>query len=387
MYISENDFLSTKTIVEFTLPKLHKGKKWYVDFFAYDPAIDGMRRKKYMLDRYRTHKLREEMAFILMHNLFEKLKAGWNPWTKAKKTRQYTKFDVAISRYEDYVDKAEAKNILKNKTAVDYRSRLNQLKIFLSESGTRLTYIYQFDRIFVTDFLDYLILDKDVSAKTRNNYRTWLSTFAAWLKDRQYLDTNPVEEIPMIKESEKFREQLSSEDLRRVKAYAKKYNPAFYLACLMEYYTFIRPDELRHIRIGDISITEQSVYVKPEVSKNRKGQTVALNDTVLKEMIEQHVFDHVSNEYLFGKNLTPGEEQVYVNRFRLEWKKMRDALGFPQSYQFYSLKDSGIRDLANAEGIVVARDQARHSDISVTNKYLKRPKLIHEETKHYKGEL
>lgn len=387
MYISENDFLSTKTIVEFTLPKLHKGKKWYVDFFAYDPAIDGMRRKKYMLDRYRTHKLREEMAFILMHNLFEKLKAGWNPWTKAKKTRQYTKFDVAISRYEDYVDKAEVKNILKTKTAVDYRSRLNQLKIFLSESGTRLTYIYQFDRIFVTDFLDYLILDKDVSAKTRNNYRTWLSTFAAWLKDRQYLDTNPVEEIPMIKESEKFREQLSSEDLRRVKAYAKKYNPPFYLACLMEYYTFIRPDELRHIRIGDISITEQSVYVRPDVSKNRKGQTVALNDTVLKEMIEQHVFDHVSNEYLFGKNLTPGEEQVYVNRFRLEWKKMRDALGFPQSYQFYSLKDSGIRDLANAEGIVVARDQARHSDISVTNKYLKRPKLIHEETKHYKGEL
>lgn len=155
----------------------------------------------------------------------------------------------------------------------------------------------------------------------------------------------------------------------------------------MEYYTLIRPDELRYIKIGDISITEQSVYVCPEVSKNRKGQTVALNDSVLKEMIEQHVFDHPSHEYLFGKNLTPGEEQVYVNRFRVEWKKMRDALGFPQSYQFYSLKDSGIRDLANAEGIVVARDQARHSDISVTNKYLKRPKLIHEETKHYKGEL
>ena len=116
MYIPEKDLLSTKVIVEFTLPKLHKGKKWYVDFFAYDPSIDGMRRKKYMLDRYRTHKLREEMAFILMHNLFEKLKSGWNPWTKAKKTRQYTKFDVVIERYEEYIDIAESKNILKTKT-------------------------------------------------------------------------------------------------------------------------------------------------------------------------------------------------------------------------------------------------------------------------------
>ena len=51
------------------------------------------------------------------------------------------------------------------------------------------------------------------------------------------------------------------------------------------------------------------------------------------------------------------------------------------------MKDSGIRDLANAEGIVMARDQARHSDISVTNRYLKNSRMAHDETKHFKGEL
>ena len=104
-------------------------------------------------------------------------------------------------------------------------------------------------------------------------------------------------------------------------------------------------------------------------------------------MIEQHIFDYPSQDYLFGANMTPGPQQIYVNRFRLEWNKMRKELNFPASYQFYSLKDSGIRDLANAQGIVVARDQARHSDISVTNKYLKRPKVVHEETKHFVGDL
>lgn len=55
---------------------------------------------------------------------------------------------------------------------------------------------------------------------------------------------------------------------------------------------------------------------------------------------------------------------------------------------FYSLKDSGIRDLANAAGIVVARDQARHADISTTNKYLQGKSLtVHEETKHFVGRL
>ncbi|MDM8337199.1 integrase, partial [Mediterranea massiliensis] len=68
--------------------------------------------------------------------------------------------------------------------------------------------------------------------------------------------------------------------------------------------------------------------------------------------------------------------------------KVRAALHWPDTYMFYSLKDSGIRDLANSAGIVVARDQARHADISTTNKYLKGSSLtVHEETKHFKGEL
>jgi site-specific recombinase XerC len=387
MYFSDKELLSQRNIIEFTLPHLHKGKQWYVDFFAYDPTIDGLKRKKYMLDHYKTTRDREDIAAILIHNILQRLKMGWNPFTNARKTRQYTEFKKVLQRYERYTEIAEHKGILKKKTAIDYRSRLNQLLIYLEENGVKIQYVYQFDRTFAVDFLDYLIYDKDVSSTTRNNYRTWLSTLASWMKDRQYIDANPIEDIHMIREADKFRDALTSEALTQVRAYTLKYNQPFYLACMMEYYTFIRPDELRYIRIGDISITDQTVFVSSEISKNRKGQTVALNDTILKFMIEQHVFDHPSNDYLFGYELKPGPRQIYVNRFRSEWKKLRNALGFPESYQFYSLKDSGIRDLANAEGIVIARDQARHSDISVTNRYLKSQNVAHEETKHYKGEL
>ena len=383
----ENELISSKCIVQFTLPRLHKGKQWYVDFFAYDPARGKMRRKKYMLDHYKNEQDRENIAAILIHNIFEKLKVGWNPFVNARKTRQFTEFSTVLQRYHDYTVVAEQKGILRAKTAVDYRSRLNQMKIYLQEVDTGIKYVYQFDRSFAVDFLDYLILDKDVSPKTRNNYRTWLSTFGTWLKDRLYIDDNPIDEIHMLKEEEKFRDPLTAADLVRLRDYTMKYNPPFYLACMMEYYCFIRPDELRYVRIGDISIKDQTVYVHPEFAKNRKGQVVALNDNLLKIMIKQKVFDHPSNEFLFGHKLVPGPEKIYVNQFRIEWANVRKALGWPKSYQFYSLKDSGIRDLANAEGIVVARDQARHSDVSVTNKYLKNSNVAHEETKHFKGEL
>ncbi len=65
---------------------------------------------------------------------------------------------------------------------------------------------------------------------------------------------------------------------------------------------------------------------------------------------------------------------------------MRNALGWKDCYQFYSLKDSGIRDLANSQGVVVARDQARHSDVATTNKYIQNHG-VQDETLNFEGNL
>ena len=154
----------------------------------------------------------------------------------------------------------------------------------------------------------------------------------------------------------------------------------------MEYYTFIRPEELSNIRLRDINLKEQKVFVASSISKNRRDGMVGLNDEVIKMMLDLHIFDNDNNCYLFGDDFKPGYKKTSTRCFRNFFNKTRNALKFPDSYQFYSLKDSGIRDLANSEGIVIARDQARHSDISTTNKYLKGENLsVHEETKHFSG--
>ena len=38
---------SLNSIIPYTLPKLHTGKNWYIDFKAYDPLEQKMNRKKY----------------------------------------------------------------------------------------------------------------------------------------------------------------------------------------------------------------------------------------------------------------------------------------------------------------------------------------------------
>ncbi|WP_455673762.1 tyrosine-type recombinase/integrase [Phocaeicola sp.] len=377
---------SLHEVVNYTLPKLHTGKDWYVDFKCYDPVDGTMRRKKFMLNSIDKVNDRKKRAAEIITNATNRLRDGWNPWAEASTDRQYAKFTDVISMYRKYLDKLTAVKTLKQKTCYDYQSRLNMLQEYNNTRGIPVIYIYQFDQAYLSDFLDYILLDRDSSARTRNNYRTWLSAFCTWLQEKKYIESNPVEKIRVLAEEEKFRSALTKSDLTRLKEYLTETNKYFLLACQMEYYTFIRPDELSNIRLADIYITEQKVFISSTISKNRRDGMVGLNDSLIKLMIELDIFKNCSSCYLFGKDFKPSTQKADSRIFREYFNKVRSFLRFPRNYQFYSLKDSGIRDLANAEGIVIARDQARHSDISTTNKYLKGEGMaVHEETKHFEG--
>ncbi len=375
-------------IVDYTLPKLHTGKNWYVDFTCFDPADGKMRRKKYMLDSISKISERKKRGAEIIANATSRLRSGWNPWIEASTERQYAKFSEVTSLYIRYIEKLTSNNTLKKKTAYDYQSRMNMLLEYNSTRSNPITYIYQFDQCYISDFLDYILLDRDSTARTRNNYRTWLSAFCTWLQEKKYIDHNPTERIKALVEGEKRRSALTAPDLTRLKEYLGETNRHFLLACMMEYYTFIRPDELSNVRLSDINIKEQKVFISSTISKNRRDGMVGLNDTVIKMMIELEVFENPSHFYLFGKQFKPNAIKADSRIFREYFNKVRAFLKWPNNYQFYSLKDTGIRDLANSEGIVVARDQARHSDVATTNRYLKGDSLaVHEETKHFKGGL
>ena len=173
MNASKIDFLSSREMLGFTLPVMHtKGNNWYVDFYAHDPVSGAMKRKKYMLNKYKTDQKKRMMGSLLIHNITAKLTAGWNPWVNVDKSRQFTEIPIIFSRYRDYIKAMTDKKSMKEKTSIDYLSRLKMLETFIQECKN-IKYAYQIDRAFAIDFLDHLMYDRDVSATTRNNYRSW----------------------------------------------------------------------------------------------------------------------------------------------------------------------------------------------------------------------
>lgn len=355
---------------------------------AYDPVAQKMKRKKFNVPPIKGNRSRKNYASEMIYKLSVKLREGWNPWVTATTKRQYTLYKDVIEWYHLYITKLHKAGSIKDTTLTDYKKRLKVLEEYTSKVIQAPTYSYQFDQYFCSDFLDYILLDRDASARTRNNYRTWLSSLANWMLEKQYIESNPIENIKPLKEDGKHRTALTPADLKKMNTYLKKENPHYLLLCQFAYYTFIRPDEISNIKLKDINLSEQKVFVASSISKNRKDGMVGLNDKLIKAMLDLKVFDKPNHYYLFGKDFKPSDIKNTTRVYRNMFNKVRAALKWPDTYQFYSLKDSGIRDLANAEGIVVARDQARHTDISTTNKYLKGDSMsVHEETKHFEGNL
>lgn len=89
-------------ILGYRLPVFHgDGKKVYVDFYAFDPARDELRRKKIHLDKIKSKIGQKRHASLLIHTLTQKLLSGWNPWCDASTSRGYTPIDIIIENYID----------------------------------------------------------------------------------------------------------------------------------------------------------------------------------------------------------------------------------------------------------------------------------------------
>ena len=95
------------------------------------------------------------------------------------------------------------------------------------------------------------------------------------------------------------------------------------------------------------------------------------------------------NFFIFSKRMKPGDFEISPCRFDERWIKLRKALGFPASYKFYSLKDTGITELSdNHVTNLTIRDQARHSSLAITDVYTRHASArANEELLEYEGSL
>lgn len=397
---SENSSITSAQVInrikEYREPEVCWGKVVFVSFYAYDPAIGEMRRKRIKLTRelkkISGKRAQREYVHDVVNRLRDELRSGWNPWMEQSDDLVYVRWEDACSRYKEYLAKQLSEHNMREESVKSYLSYQRVLMRWISKKRTNIRYAYQFSRRLVDDFLDYIYLDKDNSIRTRNNYLSWLKSFSTYLLRKSFIKENPTAHIPKmkLKSKGKNRDVIPDEILERIHDYLCEHNKHFLLACYILHYLFVRPHEIARLKIEDFSLKHKTLRIHWDVAKNWQESVVTLPTHVIRLMLELDVFKSPGSYYLFSKGFKPGKEFRSDKFFRDYWTRvMRKELGFSDRYKFYSLKDTGITNMLRANTDVLSvRDQARHSSILITDMYT--PKDIKQANSlivGYKGKL
>lgn len=356
-------------LLKYSYPTLSKGKTWFVSFMCYDEKRECYRRKRYKLAHIKDLKQRVRFANRLIYELMNKLDKGWNPWSDEKAEVTYT-VDSVFESYLAFIIYEYEHNNMRKDTIKSYKSYLNVLRRWLS-SEQKIKMCHEFSHEVATKFLDYVYVGLRNSVTTRNNYLVWLNNFCTWCFDHGYMKTKPTEGIKHLpKAKDKQRTIIDDFNLVKLRQYCEQNNKHFLLVCHLIYYCFIRPKELSYIRIGDIKLKDGVITVSSDIAKNHRRASVTLPAKVIHHMVDLGIFSHPSSDYLFSENFSPGANYQPPKRMSDFWHyHVAKDLSFPESFKLYSLKDTGITKRLHSIDALSVRDQARHSDISITNIY------------------
>lgn len=358
-------------IIGWTPPAFHQASECYVSFKAFDPCINTMRLKKIMLNHIKGKRNQRAYGEELVKRLTQKLLDGWNPWIEESYPEEYALFSDVCDKYKTYLAKIAKEGGIKPGTKCNYECKLSFMLKWV-EKDRKITYIYQFNKKFVCDFLDYVLVERNNTLRTRNNYIGWLKSFSGYLIERGYVQKDPTEGVnASTKLGPKNRSVIPNDVLLQIKSYLEKENKHFLLACYILHYLFVRPHEMTFLKIKDISREKKTLTLNGSYTKNGHDAIVTIPNHVIALMEELDIFSAPPDFYLFGKKFRPGMTPIPADRFSRFWvDNVKKTLGLSDSYKFYSLKDTGITNMIKAKtDLLSVRDQARHSSVKITNIY------------------
>lgn len=357
--------------IQYTLPVYRETEGCnYIEFYAFDPDLGRLRRKRIKTNRIKGIVKRRQYVRDVIKRITEQLTRGWNPWI-AKDTAELYVFSDALDRYETHINKMLESGYYRKETYDGYKSRLKILREYAQKKNP-LYYVYQFDRRYCVEFLDYVFINRDNGAQTRNNYLNFLRILSGWLLEKGYVKVRPTDGISPISKRlyQKERTVIPLETISEISEYCRKNDRYFLLACYLLYYSFIRPVEMTRLKISYFNLQKGTATLPADVTKNGKRQTVTIPRKVWLYALELGVFSEPVQYYLFSDGLRPGPTEIDSKIFRDHWSKLRKALKLRKEWKFYSLKDTGITEMLkdNMPAIEV-RDQARHSSLAITEIY------------------
>ena len=370
MYVADN----IEELKQYKPAKLCTGKKWYIEYYIFNLEVKKMVRKKIMLNHIDKIADRRAFAINLLKKLNSELEKGWSPYVSEEVSKGYKYLKSVLDDFIKMNRKKYAEGDIRKSTILSYESYYKSFTKYIVDLQMEELFVFYFTKDFVVRYLDYVYNDLDRSSRTRDNYLKFIRLFSNYLVERSYLKVSPCTNINVLgknKRGIKSRTIIPVNVMERISEYLLKNNKYFFLASQIIYFCMVRPKEMSYIKICHIDLEKSTIFIPGETAKNHKNAIVTIPFSLKAFIEEMGVMNYPAEYYLFSAGFKPGEIRAEEKQFARFWERhLRKDLELPMSLKFYSLKDTGITDMIRKyNDPIIARDQARHHDLTITNIY------------------
>lgn len=354
-----------KIFVDFRPAEVVSKKETYVTFYVLNPYTQKLDRKRIRCNHIKGQKERLKYARLLCAEVNARLYEGWNPYFDAGGNVQ---METALNKF--LVEKS--KEVRKDTKRV-YVSIIGLFAKWCESKGLLHKPCILFTPRHAEQYMNTIADNPKTGNRSYNNYLRCLKSVFAYIHKRGYVAENPFENIATKKCDKKLRCIIPSDDRARIKEYFMANNPVFFICVLMCYRLFIRPKEMLMLKVNMYDSRENILHIPADIAKNHNERLLALPDELRDYFVTLQKYP--SNWYIFSDKDTfkPGRILLDSKRVGRVWEQMRDKLKLPASYQFYSLKDTGITEMLEA-GVPAkyVKELADHHSLEMTERYTHR---------------
>lgn len=353
------------------------GDEWRIVFYVKDPIKNKLVRIRKRVKPITGKSARLKYANSIIAEINTQLAKGWNPLVENDNVTAFNLLRDCMQEFLDKLKKKLADETIRIDTQRAYISYVENIKRFLLKKDKQGNnnwdaFVINYNKKFVSDFLDYIYYDCDNSPTTRNNHLQFLINIGNYFVEKGYIVNNPAVGFSKLPQKEKHRRVIPKLVRKQIKEYLQSKNKSYLCLCMMTYYCFVRRTELTKIKVGDLKLAKGILVIKSsQAKKSKTEQAITIPEEMYSYLIP-HIQGATNDMYLFSRyGFRPGPEQLSPKLISDEWDRMRKALALPSIYQFYSLKDTGITEmLERGMPSFKVQRQARHSDLKMTEKYI-----------------
>ncbi|MFC5046881.1 tyrosine-type recombinase/integrase [Aquimarina hainanensis] len=251
---------------------------------------------------YKTKEEREKILLAVKKELEDALKKGHNPYEQEEKEKESAIIDentvVSVKEAFDI-----SLGVIKTNVSKEYYKDIERcskrLISFLERNKLSTKNIKDVSKVHIVRHLSDVALK--VSAKSRNDEKTFLSSLFNQLELELLIDTNFVKEIPKLKHRKKRSLTYSDKQELQIQNHLKNTDEQLLLFVYFVSYTFFREIETCRIKIKDINLEDNLIVCEKIKQKDVKTKRIP---SIVKPLLVEYLNNNKGyspDDYLFTK--------------------------------------------------------------------------------------